>query len=152
MIDRLGATRIGVWIVKYIVSPLQRMIYITSGGRVFSTIGTGRNVLLLTTQGRRTGRDRTIPVFYLRDGEAVILCNVNPPHERTNPWVSNLRANPLARRQIGREKGLYRASQASQAEVELYWPRLVAIWPAYQSHYERGGRRNIFILEPERVS
>ena len=33
-----------------------------------SKVGTDGNVLLLTTKGRRTGRDRTIPVFYLRYG------------------------------------------------------------------------------------
>jgi deazaflavin-dependent oxidoreductase (nitroreductase family) len=149
MINQLGATRFGVWMVKHILSPLQRSIYSGSGGRVFSTIGSGRKVLLLTTIGRRTGRDRTTPIFYLRDGESVILCNVNPPYERTNPCVVNLHANPAARLQIGRKSGLYHARQASEAEIQHYWPELVALWPAYQLHFERGGRRSIFILEPQ---
>ena len=147
IINRLGATRAGVWAIKHVVSPLQRWVYASSGGRVFSKIGSGRNVLLLTTKGRRTGVDRTNPVFYLRDGELVIICNVNPGFERTNPWVINLRANPIARIQIGKATGLYQARPATDAEVERYWPKLVAIWPAYQSHFAHGGRRSIFILE-----
>lgn len=146
MINRLAVTRTGVWAIKHLASPLQRWIYRGTGGRVFSNIGPGRNVLLLTTKGRRTGKDRTTPVFYLREGESVVICNVNPGFERTNPWVLNLRANPIARLEIGREAGWYQAREATAAEVERFWRRLTALWPAYQSYYERGGRRVIFIL------
>jgi len=143
----IGATRVGVWAIKHVWAPLQRWIYRLTGGRVLSTLGSGRHVLLLTTRGRRTGKERTTPVFYLRDGESIILCNVNPGFEHTNPWVLNLHANPIAQLQIGRETGHYQARQATEVEIERYWPRLVVIWPAYQTHYERGGRRSIFILE-----
>lgn len=147
MINRLGATRIGVWAIKHLVSPLQRWIYRRTGGRVWSNVGTGRNVLLLTTKGRRTGKYRTIPVFYLRDGEAVVICNVRPEFERTNPWVINLRSNPVAQLQIGPDIAQYRARQASDDEIDRLWPRLIKLWPAYQVHYEHGGCRTIFILE-----
>ena len=59
MINRLRATRMGVWAIKHLVSPLQRWAYRRTGGRVWSNVGTGRDVLLLTTKGRRTGKDRT---------------------------------------------------------------------------------------------
>ena len=147
MINHLGATRIGVWAIKHLVSPLQRRIYRGTGGRVFSAVSAGRNVLLLTTKGRRTGQDRTVPVFYLRDGNAIVICNVNPGFERTNPWVINLRAHPVAQLQIGRDSGNYQAREATNAEIERLWPRLIELWPAYQAHYERSGQRAIFILE-----
>ncbi len=147
-LDRLATTRIGVWAIKRGISPLQRWIYRRTGGKMFSTMGSGRNVLLLTTKGRRTGRDRTTPVFYLRDGASVVICNVRPESERPNPWVINLRASPVVRVQIGPKIGLYRAREATAAEVESLWHRLVAMWRPYQVHYERGGRRVIFILEP----
>jgi len=110
-------------------------------------VGLGRDVLLLTTKGRRTGKDRTVPVFYLRDGEAVVICNVNPEFERTNPWVINLRSNPLARIQIGSDTARYHAREATDNEIQNLWPRLVDLWPAYQAHFERGGRRTVFILQ-----
>jgi deazaflavin-dependent oxidoreductase (nitroreductase family) len=147
MIDRLGATRVGVWAIKHLLSPLQRWVYRGSKGKIFSTIGSGRKVLLLTTKGRRTGRDRTTPVFYLRDGESVVICNVNPGFERTNPWVINLRANPVAQLQIGQDIDQYQAREATDAEIKRLWPRLIEIWPTYQVHYEHSGRRAIFILE-----
>ena len=101
MTNRFGATRIGVWIIKHVISPFQRWVFRTTGGRFFSNVGLGREVLLLTTKGRRTGKDRTVPVFYLRDGEDIVICNVTPEFERTNPWVINLRSDPIAQIQIG---------------------------------------------------
>ncbi len=147
MIDRLGATRPGVWAIKHLASPLQRWIYQVTAGRVLSSVGSGRRVALLTTKGRRTGKDRTTPVFYLPDGAAVVICNVQPEFERRNPWVINLLSHPVARLQIGRDTAQYRAREASEEEIKRLWPRLVGLWPAYQAHFERGGRRTIFILE-----
>ena len=147
-IERVGATRLGVWIIKHLVSPIQRTVYRTSDGRFMSRVGKERELLLLTTKGRRTSKDRTVPVFYLRDGERIVICNVRPETERINPWVINLRSYPIVQLQIGSEVAHYRARAANDDELAHFWPRLVALWPAFKSHYERGGRRSVFILEP----
>lgn len=147
VIDRLGATRLGVWVIKHIVAPTQRLLYRASGGRIFTSSGAGREVLLLTTKGRLTGKDRTTPLYYLRDGDRIIICNVNPGFERTNPWVINLRAHPIAKLQIGSEIAEYHAREATEAESDFYWPRLVDIWPAYKLHFEKSHQRAIFVLE-----
>lgn len=107
----------------------------------------GLPVLLLTTIGRRTGRGRTVPLLYLRDGGRLVVCNVNPGFERTNPWVLNLRAQPDARVQIRREVFDVVAREASPAELERYWPRLTTMWPAYQTFYDQGGKRSVFVLD-----
>ena len=143
-----GATPAGVWVIKHIVSPLDRWLYRLSGGRFLTTGRPLGPILLLTTVGRKTGKVHTTPVFYLRDGEKVVLCNVNPGFERPNPWTLNLHANPVVRVQIVRETRTFRARQATEDEIEKYWPRLVEIWPAYQSHFEKSGERSVFILEP----
>lgn len=147
MINRFGATRIGVWVIKHVISPFQRWIFRTTGGRFLSNVGLGREVLLLTTKGRRTGKDRTVPVFYLRDGEDIVICNVTPEFEKTNPWVINLRSDPIAQIQIGSDTALYHAREATSEEIYSLWPQLVKLWPAYQVYFERGGRRTIFMLQ-----
>jgi deazaflavin-dependent oxidoreductase (nitroreductase family) len=148
LFHRLGSTVLGVWVIKHLFSPLDRRLYCwTSGGR----IALGRPLaprLLLTTLGRHSGQERTIPLFYLREGERLIICNVNPGFERPNPWTLNLRAHPLARVQVGSACRTYQAREATEVEVERYWPRLVQIWPAYQAHFDRSGQRSLFILEP----
>lgn len=152
VLRRLGATRIGVWVIKHVVSPLDRWLYQRTGGE---RVALGRPLgplLLLTTTGRRSGKEHTTPVYYLRDGNRLVLCNVNPGFERPNPWTLNLRANPTARVQIGKVCGIYQAREASEAEVDHYWPQLVQVWPAYQTFYDRSGQRLIFVLEPAEPS
>jgi deazaflavin-dependent oxidoreductase (nitroreductase family) len=146
LIRRAGTTRLGVLAIGRIVSPLQRALHRTTGGRISLT---GRApVLLLTSTGRRTGLPRTVPLLYVRDGERFIVCNVNPGFERTNPWVLNIQADPRARIQIGRQILPVTARPANDAELERFWPRLVRLWPAYRTFEERGGRRAVFVLEP----
>jgi len=77
-----------------------------------------------------------------------IICNVNPGFERPSPWTLNIRANKTVKTQIGSQKEIYSAREATAQEVEVYWPQLVAIWPAYQRHFDKSGQRSIFILEP----
>jgi deazaflavin-dependent oxidoreductase (nitroreductase family) len=148
LLARLGATSLGVWAIKHLLSPLDRRLYRWTGGR---RIALGRPLgprLLLTTTGRRTGQERTVPVFYLRDGTRLIICNVKPGFERPNPWPLNLQAHPVARVQVGSVGRICHAREATADEVERYWPRLVALWPAYQTHFDRSRQRSIFILEP----
>jgi hypothetical protein len=76
LLHRLGGTGLGVWAIKHVFSPLDRRLYRWSGGR---SIGFGHpfaSRLLLTTMGRRTGLERTVPVFYLRDGDRLVVCNL----------------------------------------------------------------------------
>ena len=148
-VRHVGGTPLGVWVIKHIFSPLDRHLYRWTGGR---GIGLERPLaprLLLTTTGRSTGLERTIPVFYLREGDRLIICNVNPGFEHPNPWTLNLRAHPLARVRTGSTSGTYHAREATDEEVARYWPRLLRIWPAYQTHYDHSGQRSIFILEPK---
>lgn len=143
--QRLGTSRLGVLVIGRFVSPLQRWLYLNSAGR-FSLTGRAP-VLLLTTTGRRTGLERTVPLLYTVDADRLIVCNVNPGFERPNPWILNLRAEPHARVQLRRERFDVTARAASADEIEGYWPRLTQIWPAYQSFYAKGGKRSVFILQ-----
>ncbi len=143
--QRLGRTRAGVLAIGRIVSPLQKELYRRTGGRLSLT--GHAPVVLLTTTGRRTGKARTVPLLYLRDGDRLVVCNVNPGFERPNPWVLNLRAEPHAHVQLGRSTISVRARPASADELDRYWPQLTRIWPAYQAFYDKGGERSVFVLE-----
>ena len=147
LVQRLGSTRVGVLAIGRVVSPLQRELYRRSGGRVSLT---GRApVLLLTTTGRRSGKARTVPLLYIRDGDRLVVCNVNPGFERPNPWVLNLRADPHAQVRLGRGTARVRAQPAAGPELDRYWPQLTQLWPAYQDFYDKGGQRSVFVLEPD---
>jgi F420H(2)-dependent quinone reductase len=148
LVTWFGGTPVGVWTIKHLVSPLDRWLYRRTGGRLVTPGHPDGPIVLLTTIGRRTGNQHTAPVFHLQDGERVILCNVTPHGERANPWTLNLRAQPLARVQLGAQVRTYRARAATPVELERYWPQLVRVWPAYERFYREGGRRSVFVLDP----
>lgn len=142
---RAGGSALGVKLIRRIVSPLQRWLYRVSKGRLSLT---GRApVALLTTIGRRTGRSRTVPVFYVRDGRRFAICNVRPPGERTNPWVLNLSALPYAEVETAGQRTRSSARLATDREMDELWPRFVEIWPAFERFAGAGGERTVFILE-----
>jgi hypothetical protein len=109
LLNRIGATRPGTWAIGHVVSPLQRRLLIATGGRVSLT--GKRPVLLLTTTGRRSGLPRTIPLFFLRDGDDLVVCNVRLPSENEKPMAAQSttepernRADPRRDRATGRER------------------------------------------------
>ena len=81
-----------------------------------------------------------------------------PPHPiQTDVLLAHLsgdldsaRAQPVVRAQIGAEAAGYQAREVTEEEMERYWPRFVQLWPAYQAHFEKSGRRAVFVLEPIR--
>jgi deazaflavin-dependent oxidoreductase (nitroreductase family) len=144
-----GGTRSGVWLIKRVLSPAQRIVYRRTHGRVSLT---GRlPVLLLTTTGRRSGKQRTVPVFYLRDNDRFVICNVRPPGERVNPWVINISADPDVLLEVSGTTLRARARPATEAELTDFWPQLVGVWPAYADFAASGGHRSVFILEGARA-
>lgn len=149
-LGRLGASRAGVWTIKHVVAPLDRWLYRRTDGRWVTTGRPLAPMLLLTTTGRRTGRPRATPVFHLRDGDRVVVCNVRPAGERANPWPMNLRADPVATIELGGERWTVTAREATADEVARCWPQLVATWPAYDRHFAATGERSIFVLERHR--
>ena len=55
------------------------------GGRIV-----GAPVLLLTTTGRRSGEERTVPLLYLEVGENLVVVASNGGTARHPAWWSNL--------------------------------------------------------------
>lgn len=142
--DKIGTTRAGVWFIGHVVSPLQRRLLLATGGRLSLT---GRlPVLLLTATGRRSGKPRTIPLIFLRDGDDLVVCNVRPPSERPNPWPLNVRADPDVSVTIGGVTEPRVAREAQPQEVERYWPLLVKTWPAYERFFAATHERAVFVL------
>src|SRR6188474_1996850 len=55
---------------------IHRVLYRNSNGVIGGRIANSP-VLLLTTMGRRTGRQRTVPLLYLMDGHNIVLVGSN---------------------------------------------------------------------------
>lgn len=145
---RIGSHPLGVWAIKHLVSPLDRMVVRLSAGRLPPPSSLMVPTLLLTTTGRRSGSPRTVPLVFVRDGTRYVVANARPAGERPNPWVLNLRAAGEGTVKIGGRTFGVIAHELEHESSDRWWPVLVDAWPAFADHYAATGERTVFTLEP----
>ncbi len=116
--------------------------------------GFGDRLVLLTTIGARSGRERTSPVMYHRDGDRYIVVASKAGAPRNPAWYHNLKAHPGARVEVGTESGTetfeVRAYEAEDEERERIWADRVAIAPGFLD-YQRNTSRRIPVMILERI-
>ncbi|HEX7975557.1 MAG TPA: nitroreductase family deazaflavin-dependent oxidoreductase [Anaerolineales bacterium] len=116
-------------------------LYRSTGGLLGGRIR-GFNVLLLTTTGRKTGRQRTTPLGYLREGDSYVIIASNAGQKRNPGWYFNLQQNPLVQVQIGGRVLNARALTAQGDQRRQLWSRVVAEMPGY-ANYQKHTQREI---------
>jgi deazaflavin-dependent oxidoreductase (nitroreductase family) len=131
------------WIV-----PIDLAVARLTGGRLV-TFG-AIPALLLTTTGRRSGRQHTTPLLYVPDAEAYVVAGSNWGQPHHPGWALNLCAQPLATATVDGRRTPVRARRAAGPERERLWALLVRTWPEYEAYQQRADRREImlFRLEP----
>ncbi len=128
------------------VFAIHRTLYRALGGRLV-----GRNVLILTTTGRKTGRRRSTPLFFVRDGGDYVVIASNGGEDRHPGWWHNVRANPLLEIQVGRSRIACRAQRVSGAEVPALMAELDQVYSGYAKYAARTTRElTLFRLKPLR--
>src|SRR5262245_5465948 len=135
------------WLLE-LVTRVHRWLYRVSGGRIGGNLA-GIRVLLLTTRGRRSGLPRATPLLYLEAEKGFVVVGSNAGDDRDPAWWTNLRAQPEAEVQVGREQHAVRARRATLAEEAELWPRLVAAYGPY-ARYREATRREIPVVILER--
>ncbi len=130
------------------VSAVHEFWYRLTGGLVGGRVGRAP-VLLLTTRGRKSGRQRTTPLLYVQDGRDLVIIASNGRSDQHPDWWVNLRSDPRAEVQLGRERLTMRAEKASAEEKGRLWPQITRMYPQYAG-YQRRTKRDIpvVILRP----
>ena len=128
---------------------INTFVYRISGGKIGGRLGKSL-FLLLTTTGRKTGQQRTIPLFYLKDGDTLILVASNGGASTHPVWWLNLQANPKAIVEIGKKKLSVRGRQADAEERKRLWPLLIAMYADYAEYQKKTTREiPVVILHPQ---
>ncbi|HLL38202.1 MAG TPA: nitroreductase family deazaflavin-dependent oxidoreductase [Rubrobacteraceae bacterium] len=127
---------------------LHSFVYRVTNGKVGGRLA-GGPVLLLTTTGRKSGQERTIPLLYLPDGEDLVVVGSNGGTATHPAWWLNLIANPEATVDAGGRKTRVRAIRASSEDKERLWPKLVEMYGGYENYQKRTDREiPVVILRP----
>lgn len=97
----------------------------------------GKDALLLTTRGRKSGLLRRTALFYGKDGDRYIVVASRGGHAKHPAWYLNLEANPEVEVQVGADKFSARAHTATGEERVRLWELMTTIFPTYNSFQKK---------------
>jgi deazaflavin-dependent oxidoreductase (nitroreductase family) len=118
------------------VGAAHRVLYRASGGAVGGRLH-GMSILLLTTIGRVSGAERTVPLTFVRDGDGFVVIASNGGMAWPPAWWLNLSAHPEATVQIGRARHTVRGRTADGAERARLWELVTERHPVYARYQQK---------------
>ena len=138
-----------MWPVLGRVMSAHALIYRATSGRIGERLPGLPPMLLLDHAGARSGKRRTTPLVYMREGDDLVVVPAKGGHPKHPGWLHNLRANPDTEVQIGSKRLEVRAREAGAEERRRLWPKAIdhnPLWETYQRRTER--EIPLVILEP----
>ncbi|WP_037369452.1 nitroreductase family deazaflavin-dependent oxidoreductase [Amycolatopsis orientalis] len=109
----------------------------------------GRNMLLLTHTGAKSGKQRVNPLVYTTDGDRIVIAASKGGADTNPDWYHNLVANPSVTVEIGTDKFPATAKLVSdRAERDRLYAKMVEHAEGF-AEYEKKTERVIpvFVLE-----
>jgi deazaflavin-dependent oxidoreductase (nitroreductase family) len=95
----------------------------------------------LTTTGRKTGMERTTTLYAWEHDEDLIVVGSWGGRPRDPAWAGNLRAEPTATVNHGKQRYEVTARELDGRERELAWDLVVDRFPLYGSYQRKTERR-----------
>ena len=109
----------------------------------------GTQTLILTTTGRKSGKQRLTPLIYGRHGNDYLIVASKGGTPENPDWYHNLSANPEVEIQVKGDKMRARARTATPAEKAEMWPIMTKEWPDYDDYQTKTDRDiPIVVVEP----
>jgi deazaflavin-dependent oxidoreductase (nitroreductase family) len=134
--------------VLRVITRVHRRVYRLTGGIIGGNAG-GLATLLLTTTGRKSGVERTVPLPYFPApggyGDAVVIVASFAGNAKNPEWYQNLVANPEVGLQIGFRRGRTRALVPNDEQRAEIWAGVIAAAPMY-ADYQRATDRTIPVV------
>lgn len=141
------ASRFFAKTLHHVDKPIARM---TRGRHTAASLLAGLPIVMLTTNGAKSGRPRTVPLLGLPVDGGVAVIASNYGQERQPGWYYNLRADPECEFAVDGVTIRARAVEATGHRREEIWQRGVRIQPGFAAYEVRAAHRTIhvFVLEP----
>jgi deazaflavin-dependent oxidoreductase (nitroreductase family) len=110
----------------------------------------GKNTILITTIGRRTGEERTNPVYSVKDGDNFVVIASYGGAPAHPAWYLNLLANPhVTVEDHGTVIPTIANTVTEEDERQRLWNKMVAIYPPYNNYQKRTARQiPVVLLHP----
>lgn len=107
--------------------------------------------LLITTIGRKSGKQVTTALNFVQQGEEYIVVGSLAGHQDDPSWALNLKNDPRAWVQVKDRKWEAQVKQLSGEERAAIWPSLVRAMPLWEVFQQRTDRAfPVFVLSSKR--
>ena len=100
----------------------------------------GAPLLLLTTNGRRSGQPRTSPMMYLADGDRWLVFASKAGADTDPAWYLNLLADPRVTVEVGAETLDAVATPLQGEERDRYYAEQARRYPGFAGYQEKTDR------------
>ncbi|GAA4536799.1 nitroreductase family deazaflavin-dependent oxidoreductase [Amycolatopsis samaneae] len=121
-----------------------------NGGKVGGMFE-GKDLLLLTTTGAKSGQERVSPLVYHRDGERLVIIASYGGADKHPAWYHNIVANPKVRIDLGDGASTEATAvvHAEGAEHDRLYAEVAERMPQF-AEYQRKTKRIIPVVVLER--
>jgi deazaflavin-dependent oxidoreductase (nitroreductase family) len=109
-------------------------------GKVTSGPMAGKDLMILTTTGAKSGKPRTAIVTYSRDGDAYVIAGSMGGAPTDPHWFGNIRVNPDVTAEAEGAVFKARTAVAQGADRDRLWERHVARWPEFGEYPKKTDR------------
>ena len=120
------------------------------GGHATSGNFVGRQVMILTTTGAKTGEKRESPLAYTVDGDTIIVVASKGGAPTHPAWYHNVVANPNVIVEVNGDRFEATAHVATGGERRRLYDGHVAVHPGFADYEARTGGRVIPVIVLQR--
>jgi deazaflavin-dependent oxidoreductase (nitroreductase family) len=130
------------------IGKIHTLLYRATFGILGSRVD-GLDMLLLTTTGKKSGRQRAVPLPYFRDGSRYLLVASFGGNANNPAWFGNLVVNPTVRIQIGARRWTTCAKVPQGDERDRLWDQITRDFPRYAVYQTKTTRRiPVIVIDP----
>jgi deazaflavin-dependent oxidoreductase (nitroreductase family) len=127
----------------------------SDNGKISSGMFKGARLLLLTTSGAKSGKERINPLAFSRDGDNYVVIASKGGSPRHPDWYFNILANPEVSVEVATRSGVDKfaahARIAQGDERQRLYDAQAAMMPNFAEYQKKTSREiPVVVLEPRR--
>jgi deazaflavin-dependent oxidoreductase (nitroreductase family) len=120
-------------------------LFRATGGKIGSSMFGGK-VLLLTTVGSKSGKERTVPVMYFYDGPSRVVIGSAGGSPKHPAWYKNLNRHPAVTVEIKGKRYPARAETVTGSDRDRIWKTVVTEQPRFAEYAQKTKGREIPVV------
>jgi deazaflavin-dependent oxidoreductase (nitroreductase family) len=127
----------------------------SDNGKISSGMFKGARLLLLTTTGAKSGKERINPLAFTRDGDDYVIIASKGGFPAHPDWYHNVLANPEVQVEVATQSGVdeftAHARIARGEERQRLYDAQAAVMPGFAEYQKKTSREiPVVVLEPRR--